>query len=178
MIGIGRPAPASDEPQVLLRECHERIRFFTGLARRLADTEDRPESQVADAAGRVRRYFSEALPLHRDDEDESLAPRLRGRDPIVDAALVAMTAEHGEMHGDLTALVGIAEELARAPGRLTELRVELHRVMDRLEPAWERHLAGEEQVVFPAMESLLAPDERACVRAEMRARRGIVPVPP
>ncbi len=81
---IGKPAAAGDAVGLLL-ECHERIRSFLALARRIAEVGPSAPGTVPEAAARVRRYFTEALPLHARDEEESILPRLRGLDPTVDA---------------------------------------------------------------------------------------------
>jgi hypothetical protein len=82
-VHIGAPRPAAGAVELLL-ECHERIRHFARLALKLAGTRDLPPAEVAEAAAAVRRYFAEALPLHAADEEESMMPRLRGRDPAVE----------------------------------------------------------------------------------------------
>ncbi|HEX9400550.1 MAG TPA: hemerythrin domain-containing protein [Anaeromyxobacter sp.] len=50
-------------------------------------------------------YFTEALPLHARDEEESVLPRLHGRDSAVDAELAAMEREHREHGPPLEVLV-------------------------------------------------------------------------
>src|ERR1051326_5002660 len=82
-----------DEPSDivdLLKECHERIRTFINLAGRLAKAEEISDTDVRDGAGRVARYFSEALPLHVADEEQSILPRLQGKSAELDAALSEM----------------------------------------------------------------------------------------
>ena len=43
-----------------------------------------PRVGVLEASRRCERYFSEALPLHVEDEEQSLLPRRRGRTPELD----------------------------------------------------------------------------------------------
>src|SRR5690606_15926791 len=62
----------------LLGECHARIRRFVELAHEAAIRMDAPVEQVIQACADVERYFVEALPLHVADEEESIAPRLKG----------------------------------------------------------------------------------------------------
>jgi hypothetical protein len=78
LIKIGPQKEISDIVDLLL-ECHERIRSFIGLAGRLANCGPVSDTEVSDAAARVVRYFSESLPLHVADEEESILPRLLGR---------------------------------------------------------------------------------------------------
>src|SRR5512138_2428637 len=97
---LGPPPPGGDVVDALL-DCHQRIREFTSLAVRLAGARGLPDEEIRDAAARVHRYFSVALPLHARDEEESLLPRLEGLDPDVDRELAEMMREHAE-HGDPT----------------------------------------------------------------------------
>ncbi len=93
MLTFGPRPPAGDVVDLLL-ECHTRIRSFTTLAARLASTPGLAAAEVAEAAAGVHRYFTQALPLHARDEEESVLPRLRGRDPEVDRELAEMVHEH------------------------------------------------------------------------------------
>src|SRR5574341_1715069 len=95
LVGLGTPGARSDAVDLLL-ECHQRIRSFLGLALRLGEAWAAEPAEVADAAARVHRYFALALPLHAQDEDQSIAPRLRGRDRAVDHELEIVAREHRE----------------------------------------------------------------------------------
>lgn len=167
---LGKPAVAGDAVDLLL-ECHDRIRSFLALARRIAEAGPGGAEGVSEAADRVRRYFGEALPLHARDEEESVLPRLRGRAPDVDAALAAMAREHREHEAPLGAVIAACELLAREPGRHAELAPELAAAAHALETHFAVHLRREEQVVFPAIRRLLSPEEDAAIVRELRARR-------
>jgi iron-sulfur cluster repair protein YtfE (RIC family) len=171
----GRPAPVDAVDLAL--ECHERIRSFLALARRIAEARDAGADAIAEAAGRVRRYFVEALPLHARDEEDSFLPRLRGRDPAVDAALDAMAREHEEHEPPLAALVAACETLSRDPGRLPELAPALGAAVRELDAHFTKHLAAEEAVILPAMRRVLDPAQDAEIVREIRARRGVVDHP-
>lgn len=155
-----------------LLDCHGRIRAVTAVAARLGSDAVADADETTEAATRVSRYFSEALPHHEADEEESLRPRLRGRSADVDAALEAMTAQHHEMHEFVDALVEIASGIASEPSRRddVEVRRRLVDVVTTLEGIWERHLDLEETVLFPAV-TALDDATQASIRAEMRARR-------
>ena len=144
---------------------------MSSLARKIAAADGRPESEISEAAGRVRQYFTESLGHHVADEEESILPRLRGRDAAVDAALESMEHEHRD-HAEVVArLVAACAELEQRPGQLAELRGELDHVSARLIEDFAVHLDGEESIVLPAIRRLLSKEERAQIRAEMRARR-------
>jgi iron-sulfur cluster repair protein YtfE (RIC family) len=169
---IGRPAIATDSVALVL-ECHDRIRGFLALAGRIAQALP-GDVGLAEAAARVHAYFTQALPLHARDEEDSILPRLRGRDRAVDEALEAMAREHAE-HGPLVgALVDACGGLAREPGRHPELASVIGAAAAALEQHFEVHLGREEEVVVPAMRRYLdASVDREVVR-EIRARRGVV----
>lgn len=156
----------------LLLACHERIRTFAALAIRLGEARELPADQVRDAAHRVRRYFAEALPLHVEDEEHTVLPRLRGRSPELDAALARMHHEHAEHGPQLTTLVATCEALEAAPERFEELRGILHETATALQREFEAHLHLEETVIVPAIARWLPAGEQAEMLAELRARRG------
>jgi iron-sulfur cluster repair protein YtfE (RIC family) len=161
----------ADDAQGLLLECHGRIRAFTELAARLASAEGASEAEVAEVAAGVRRYFAEAFPLHAQDEEESILPRLAGRDRQVDAALVTMHREHATQVAPLARVTELCAELATSPGRHAELAPALGRAAGALREHFARHLALEEEVVFPALQALVADAARAEIVRELRARR-------
>jgi hypothetical protein len=132
---IGRRETGEDAVDLLLA-CHARIRHFLALALRAGDD--------AEAIAAVRRYFTEALPLHIADEDELLAPRVHVGD---------MSDEH-RAHAALVARLAAGEMAAAV----------------ELAPLLLAHLDAEERDVFPLVRALPA-SERAEILAGMRARR-------
>lgn len=167
-------APATPEDAVgLLLECHQRIRTFVALARRIAAARPDERAGVAEAAARVARYFGQALPLHALDEEQSILPRLRGRAPDVDAALDAMAREHREHERPVAEVVEACDALARDPARHAEVAPALRRAAAELEAHFVEHLRREEAVVFPAIRRLLSPEDDAAIVRELRARRGV-----
>lgn len=166
-------APATPEDAVgLLLECHDRIRTFTAMARRIAAARPEERAGIAEAAARVSRYFTQALPLHATDEEQSILPRLRGRAPDVDAALADMAREHREHEGPLGEVVAACDALARDPGRLADVAPSLARAAAALEAHFVEHLRREETVIFPAMRRLLSAEDDGAIVRELRARRG------
>jgi hemerythrin-like domain-containing protein len=152
-----------------LLECHERIRRFTDMAVRLGAAENAGEDDIRSAAGEVRRYFVEALPLHVEDEERSIVPRLEGREPELDAALARMHAEHESHEPLVSSLLSICDELVRTPaselrGRLIPLAADLRRELGL-------HLEEEEAIILPAIDRLISKEEQAQIVAEMAARR-------
>lgn len=172
VIKIGRSKPAADVVDALL-ECHERIRRFADTACRLAEAQAPAAHDVAQAAEDVRRYFVEALPLHVADEDESVLPRLKGRDDLVDQALEAMAQEHRAHAPSVAELVEHCDALSAEPSRHSAIRAALGPLTSQLRQSFELHLQREEQVIFGAMRTLLGDAERAAIGEEMRRRRQV-----
>ncbi len=170
LIGIGTKKAGGDVVD-LLQDCHTRIRSFSRLALRISEAEDAPGSEVAEAAARVRRYFTVALPHHVADEEESVLPRLAGKDARLDAALERMEEEHEGHVEPLRRLVALTSELASKPERLPALREALRREAELLVEAFDAHLRAEEEVVFPAIREKLSDEEREAILTELRRRR-------
>lgn len=171
VIGPGSSINGDGDVVDALVDCHKRIRAFLALARRLAAAGDVPEADARDAAARVRRYFTVALPLHALDEDESVLPRLRGRDAAVDQALRAMHRDHEE-HGPLVdRLVSIVSAISDRPAERPSRAADLAEVVDALDAHFAAHLDREEAVIFPAIRRLLDEPARQAIAAELRARR-------
>jgi hemerythrin-like domain-containing protein len=168
VVQIGAPTPPPDL-RGLLMECHERIRRFTLLACTIGVRPDgRPEDLHAMIDG-VERYFTEALPLHVADEDQSLLPRLRGLDPALDVALERMSTEHASHLAPLDELLAALRRVRATPGD-AEAHAHLIWVAGDLEASLLAHLRHEEAEILPAIDRLDAATQAEIV-AELRARR-------
>lgn len=165
-----RPSVAAGDLVPLLLECHERIRCFVALAEGIASRTEAPAAQVVQACASVERYFTEALPLHVVDEEQSLAPRLRGRSAEVDRALTSMERQHAEHEQRLADLLAAVRAVRQEPQR-EPLRCELARATQVLGDDFREHLELEESVIFPAARQLLSVELRASILVELRQRR-------
>ena len=170
LIKIG-PSNESSDIVDLLVACHERIRFFIDLALRLGHTTDASPEDVREAAARVVRYFSESLPLHIADEEESILPRLVGKEPMLDRTLETMCDEHDTHEPEVEQLLEICRTLQNVPDQLPEVREHLRHIASRLAGDFKTHLAQEEAVVLPAIRTLLSDQDRQAMLQELRARR-------
>jgi hemerythrin-like domain-containing protein len=166
VVQLGAKRQADDVIGKLV-DCHGRIRTFVDVVVRMGAAETLTGEDVKSAARDVRRYFSEALPRHVEDEEESLLPRLSGRDPALDTALQRMHAEHLDHEPLVAALLSECEALAlekAARQQLIDLGVELGR-------AFSAHLVEEETIIFPAIARWITKSEQEAILTEMRGRR-------
>ena len=171
------PPVDADSPFHMLKECHGRIRNFLRLARMLLEADGARDAEVADAARSLVRYFTLGLGKHVEDEDVSLAPRLRALPlpPEAREALVAMEAQHRVIDARVDGLVARWRQLEASPTPRPTSIPTLREDTDALCLLMEEHLQLEERVIFPVADRLLAPREQQALREEMRARRGMMP---
>lgn len=168
MITLGRRPPAPTDLVGHLLACHGRIRQFVDLAAKAGSTSGR-DAEIVEACAAVERYFERALPLHVQDEEQSLLPRLRGRGPDIDEALRIMESQHRVQEPLVEALLVASRSVRQSPGEAAA-RARLLGVAVQLAAEFEPHLAIEERVIFPAV-GLLGADVQAQLRHEQRARR-------
>ena len=160
----------SEELVDLLLACHGRIRTFIDLAIAIGEREEASDDDVADGSARVQRYFSEALPLHVEDEEEGVLRVSTAWSPEVDAALDRMCEEHDRHAAPLRRLLDLCASL-RATPRDATARAALAAVGRQLLTELEPHLEAEERIVFPAIRALLSIEEQHAIVRELRARR-------
>ena len=156
----------------LLVGCHDRIRNFTSVVRKLAHSEGAKAEEISAAAASAHRYFTVSLPLHEADEEESLRPRLReaGNDEIR-AALDAMTHQHHGIDDVVERLLPVLVLLSHNPAKLPEVHGELCSLSNALSEMFHGHLELEEKVLFPAISTILKPEEQSVILKEIKQRR-------
>jgi hemerythrin-like domain-containing protein len=172
ILGASKASSPAEGPAELLLGCHQRIRQFTELAVRVASHEPASDADVADAARRVHRYHSVALPLHQADEEQSIAPRLEPLvAPEIRYALGGMRRQHVELDETLATLLPLWERLAAEPGMRRQLAGRMASALARMQELWAHHLAVEEDLIFPELTRVLDAAQLATIAEEMRARR-------
>ena len=126
-----------------------------------------PQNEIAEAAASVFRYFSEALPLHEADENQSLFPRLHDALPLgalLREAAETMVEQHkaiDELVAELLSLCGHHPPPARAAAQ--PLAPPAATSAAALDQIFAAHLHLEETVIFPALQQLLPrPKSRRC----------------
>lgn len=179
---IGESSLASfSEPLALLSDCHRRIERFLGVLHRLA-VEDRGNVLPAlrrRAMAEALHYFREGAPRHTDDEELSLFPRLRRmHDPaaqVVLKRLDALEADHAVAASSHQTVQELGERWLRDGELPASEALRLERELGFLAELYQRHIAIEDEQVFPAAATLLSSQDLAETGREMAHRRGVEP---
>lgn len=179
-IQIGqRPDHGFDEPLGLLSDCHRRIEHFlevlATVAVRAAGGPLTPEYRRAIDGS--LRYFTVAAPRHTADEEDSLFPRLRalatGQAADVLASLDRLEHDHDTAEADHAAVDGLFRRWL-ADDRLAPADVDhLRERLDRLQALYQRHIALEDQQLFPLAARLLDATQVKEMGEEMASRRSV-----
>lgn len=155
----------------LLLACHADIRRFARLALTIGARPELPADEVRSGAEACLCFFTEVLPLHVSDEEDSLWPRLAGRSAALDATMAQMRAQH---FGHVVRLAALAEALQLAQSRPNDACA--HRLLasaaSTLETDFDDHLRLEESELFPSL-ALLPVELRELIIEESRARRQV-----
>ena len=175
--GFNAPAVGFEQPFAMLEACHERVQRTLALLQRLrAHVQEHGADVSAQQAARdVLRYFDIAAPLHHEDEELHVFPLLLAQGSPDVAVLVArlqhdhacMTVDWAAARLPLQALVdGRQAGFSEADGAAFE----------RFSGRYDRHIADEEALAYPAAQALLAAPVLEAMGREMAARRK-VPAP-
>lgn len=171
--GFDSPAVGFDQPFEMLEACHDRVRRSLALlGRLLAYLSDHPhDAQSRSAARDVLRYFELAAPLHHQDEERHVFPRLAGdADAALTDAVARLRADHAQMEslwaGLRPLLQGWAGEAAVAvpdePAR---------QLAAAFSGLYAQHLEVEETRVFPAARAGIGEEELRSMSQDMAKRR-------
>jgi hemerythrin-like domain-containing protein len=169
----GAANPETEDALALLLGCHDRIRHFTRVSVRLAESPQAPAPDRIDAARAVLRYYTIALPLHEDDENNSVYPRLKRVLPSGELAHAnqQMLDQHAGIDANIAELVPMWQQIERDPRSQDSLGDRLQYCTEKLRALWNVHLALEENQVIPAMRKYLDASDLAEIAREMQARR-------
>jgi hemerythrin-like domain-containing protein len=181
-IQIGaKPESSFSDPLGLLSDCHRRIEKFLAQMIHITETaRGGPLDEIqSEALAVALRYFTKAAPLHTQDEETSLFPRMRAsgdqgaREAL--AALDALESDHREadiLHAEVDRLGNLwlrqGDLLPADAGRLIKL-------LRALQTLYTHHIAVEDTRVFPLAGKLLESPALDQVGREMAVRRGLDP---
>ncbi len=177
-IKIGqRPDHGFDQPLGLLSDCHRRIEHFLQVLIAIghgAAGGPLTAGQRAELEGSLT-YFTTAALQHTADEEESLFPRLRASNHPAALLAIGVLERLEHDHEDMSRHHGVVDILVRrwltnaslSPTDIGELRERL----TTLEAIYRRHIAIEDDELFPAGGRVLTPDQVHEIGREMAARR-------
>ena len=157
-----------DVVEVLL-DAHIEARQVVAMAESLSGGS--ATAGARETATTISDHVEWLLPMHTEDEELSVAPRLAGRHHTVDGALAQMKRQHLSLEAPLARVRLLCSVLARDISRLHALRFELGAAAKDLRERLAEHHAFEESAIFPALKRLLFVDELESIQDEMHARR-------
>lgn len=168
------PAVGFEQPFEMLEACHERVKRSLDLLQRLGAHLDAygADTQAAAAARDVLRYFDIAGPLHHEDEERHVLPRLRasGHGALAERLHTDHTALSAAWQGWRTVLEGVCA--GRWDGAAaTRVRAGWR----EFEALYEAHIAIEEAQAFPCAAHGLPAGTLAAMGHEMAGRRRPTP---
>ena len=170
------PSAGFDQPFALLQACHVRMERSLVLMERLGAhlATHGADTQAREAAADLLRYFDTAAPLHHEDEERHVLPRLREAGHAAMAA--RLRGEHQVMERAWAALrpdLLAVQAGTLAADTLPAARARWHAYAT----LYRGHLAAEERYAFPVARTGLPPDEERAMGEDMARRRG-APYPP
>lgn len=171
--GFDSPAASFEHPFAMLEACHQRVQRSLDLLRRLADYIDEKghDASTRAAAADVLRYFNLAAPLHHEDEEKHVFPRLQAcDDAALRQAVQALQRDHAQMSAAWAAVREPLRQWTRpeATGRVgAAARADIAHFL----ALYASHIETEEGQVFPAAQAAMSADELAAMGREMQARR-------
>lgn len=177
-VGGGKEPQADHEhPFEWLRACHDRVERTLDLLQRLVAHVDGhgADTSAAQAAAQVQRYFDRAAPLHHEDEELHVFPRVRAMcDARLDALVQRLQADHAAMADDWAQLRPVLLRLQAAVGDAGwRWSSDDRECLTRFVRRYESHIATEEGEVFVAAEHAMAAADRAVMSEDMMVRRAI-----
>ncbi|HZU26137.1 MAG TPA: hemerythrin domain-containing protein [Bryobacteraceae bacterium] len=176
-VQIGQTAATFADPIGLLKDCHRRIERFLETLFRMSDAKQGAPlgADERTALEGALNYFRDAAPRHTEDEEDSLFPRLMEHAAVGDPVALAMIAELEDGHEQANAAHEEIERLGRrwlAQGSLTPVdAARMTELLCDLRTFYQRHIATEDNELFPLAGRMLDAQELAAVGSEMRARR-------
>jgi iron-sulfur cluster repair protein YtfE (RIC family) len=147
-----------------LHECHDRIRRYARGMLHLSELLDPADPRIGPSLASLEPFLRDLLPLHAQDEEESVRPRLPLEPVTVPPGIDWLEAEHEDIER-------LRKEILRTtypyhPG-ITRVPAATLRTLSSL---LMTHIEREERVLFPLLANLTpAADNR--ILAEMALRR-------
>ena len=171
-------APGFDQPLGVLKHCHDRIRKQLATLDKLLPhlAVHGADEQARQAAKAVLRYFSEAAPLHHEDEEIDLLPTLeltaQGDDAVLlNEFLPLILKQHGQMGAQWKTLEQQLTAIANGTSAaLSEQEVK------QFKEIYAVHMEIEESHIAPMAQRIFSEAQMNKLGAAMQQRRGISPI--
>ena len=175
--GFQSPGAGYDAPFAMLEACHERVQRSLALLIRVQEyvqkngVDDKAKSAVRD----VLRYFDLAAPLHHQDEELHVFPALMGQaNSELQKCVHDLQAQHREMEcGWGNMRKSLQKLLDWNAGDAGVREVLSSGSVDAFFALYQSHIQLEEQMAYPAAQSLLTPQHMEEMAADMMHRRGV-----
>ena len=171
--GFDSPAVGFEHPFEMLEACHDRVRRSLALLDRLVEHVGTHghDAQSRSAAADVLRYFDLAAPLHHEDEERHVFPRLEHcGDAALEAATASLRIDHARMEA-LWAGLRVALQAWALPGATHDVGMLPRQHAREFGSVYAMHLRVEETLVFPAARARMDAGRLARMSADMQARR-------
>ncbi len=146
------------------RSLEENLNDLARSARALSDPRGR--AAALEGLSGVIAYFERSMCRHQEDEERSLFPRLA----VLEAIAPTLDRLRQEHKAHQRAIDELRAALARDGG--ADAAEVLPPLIDNLRAAYQRHIACEEQEVFPAARRFLQSSAIYAIHNEMETRRG------
>jgi hemerythrin-like domain-containing protein len=177
-VQIGAKTHNFTDPTGLLSDCHRRIEMFLEtLAAAGKVMHEPPSDDTARALQAALVYFRQAAPKHTADEEESLFPRLRGREEAELRSALSTLDRLEKDHDTVSPLHAAVERLAETfleTGSLSASHIQAFQTaVARLQEIYREHIRVEDSMVFPLAARLLNESEKSAIAQEMAARRKV-----
>jgi hemerythrin-like domain-containing protein len=174
-----RPQHGFDEPLGLLSDCHRRIERFLEILLKIVEQAKGGalnDEQRRGAQGALE-YFRTAAPRHTADEEQSLFPLLREstRQDVQSALETVESLEHDHAAADQShaEIDRIYVRWLDAGSLDAAQTAHLAQVLRDLREMYRKHIAVEDQQVFPLAGKVLNEQQLAKIGKEMADRRGL-----
>jgi len=169
----GKPESDFSNPLGLLSDCHRRIERFLEVLVRIHDERKggellREEKAALDTA---LTYFRNSAPKHTADEEESLFPRMRQANAGLEC-LDKLEGDHQAANRDHETVESLGRQWLTGPLSDEQSR-ELAAALKRLVALYARHIAIEDNELFPLAAQVVPEDQLAAIGREMADRRGL-----
>jgi hemerythrin-like domain-containing protein len=170
------PAVGFEQPMHMLQACHERVQRSLDLLQRLGEHLDAHgvDPSAVAAAQDVMRYFDIAGPLHHEDEERHVLPRLRAAGH--NALAERLHADHRALALAWSRWRPVLAQVCEGNWNRT-VSAHVRSGWRDFEARYAAHIALEEGQAFALAANGMADATRDDMGREMAARRGVVRMP-